>query len=48
MWVETKEPYVFPKIATKCFFTEMCWMGIGGSYRDMIQDLNIFLRTTML
>ena len=32
MWDEAKEPYVFPNTATKCFFTHMCWIGIGGLY----------------
>jgi hypothetical protein len=36
MGVETKEHYVLQNTATKCFFTHMFWMGIGGSYWDMI------------
>ena len=46
--IETNEPYVFPKCFNQVFFTQMCYIRIGGSHWDMIQDLNIFLRTIML
>jgi hypothetical protein len=32
MWVESKEPYVFPKHYSQVFFIQKCWMGISGSY----------------
>ena len=35
-------------IATKCCFTQMCWIEIGGSYQYMTLDLNMSLRKTLL
>ena len=32
MWHEPREPYVFPKHCSQVFFTQMCWIGIGGLY----------------
>ena len=32
MWDESKEPYVFPKHYNQLFFTQLCWIDIGGSY----------------
>jgi len=31
MWHEARECYV-SNTATKCFFTQMCWIEVGGSY----------------
>ena len=32
MWDEAKEPHVSPNTTTRSFFTQMYWIGIGGSY----------------
>jgi hypothetical protein len=30
------------KITTKCFLTQMCWIGIGGLYQDTTRSKHVF------